>query len=67
MYIFEPGAGCTGVPKLVKPGEELHLSLSSGISMSCETVKYDMQISSEMPKVSVYTLNVSQCQEVSNR
>ena len=26
MFVFEPGAGCTGVPRLVKPGEELIFS-----------------------------------------
>ena len=67
MYIFEPGAGCTGVPKLVQPGEELHLSSSSASSLSCETVKYDTQISSEMPKVPVYSLDIFQSQDVSNR
>ena len=26
MYMFEPGAGCTGVPKFVPPGEEMIFS-----------------------------------------
>ena len=26
MFVFEPGAGCTGVPRLVQPGEDLVLS-----------------------------------------
>ena len=25
MYIYEAGAGCSGVPRRVAPGEELHL------------------------------------------
>ena len=41
MYIFEPGAGCTGVPRMVQPGEELHLSSSSDVTFSVETVKYE--------------------------
>ena len=23
MYVFPPGSGCTGIPKLVQPGDEL--------------------------------------------
>ena len=29
MYIYEPGAGCKGDAKLVKPGDELIFSTSS--------------------------------------
>ena len=26
MFVFAPGAGCSGVPKLVQPGDELVFS-----------------------------------------
>ena len=29
MFIFPPGAGCTGVPKLVQPGDEMCFSVES--------------------------------------
>ena len=34
MFIYEPGAGCTGVPKLVPPGEELNLYCSSDVTVT---------------------------------
>ena len=31
MYIFDAGAGCTGVPKMVKPGDKLIFPASSNV------------------------------------
>ena len=32
MYVFPPGSGCTGLPRLVHPGEELNLHSDGGVS-----------------------------------
>ena len=51
MYVYEPGAGCTGVVRKVAPGEELHLyNGESDIS----TQKYDL-----IPPSQVNVLGIS--------
>ena len=32
MYVFEPGTGCTGTPKLVRPGDELIFTSNNVVS-----------------------------------
>ena len=36
MYIYEPGAGCSGIPRRVEPGEELHLFTERSFSQEKE-------------------------------
>ena len=55
MYIYEPGAGCTGDAKLVKPGDELIFSTSSQWHdrqtplLSDVTVKEEKAVASTCP------------------
>ena len=51
MYVYEPGAGCTGAVRKVAPGDELDL-LSNDNNNS--TQKYDL-----IPPSNVTTLTVS--------
>ena len=37
MYIFPPGSGCTGVPKLVQPGDEMIFGQSNEKSVEIDT------------------------------
>ena len=53
MFMFAPGAGCTGVPRLVQPGEELIFSGESvesdwnnGISSDNVTESLETQVHS---------------------
>ena len=47
MFIYEPGAGCTGILKKVEPGEELHLSSWGEVNVTQSTVNSHVQSSME--------------------
>ena len=38
MYIFAPGAGCSGEPKFVSPGDELIFNSSETVSDLSQTI-----------------------------
>ena len=42
MYVFPPGSGCTGIPRLVQPGEELIFSNSEELSQDLSSNVVDL-------------------------
>ena len=63
MFIFEPGAGCTGVPRKVEPGEELHLSSWSEVNVTETSVKSKVQSSMQNIQVDAVQMECSQMSE----
>ena len=58
MYIYEGGAGCTGIPRKVAPGEELHLS--NGVNITDTQVETFDSLNVVEPKLEIFTGNSSQ-------
>ena len=60
MYVFEPGAGCTGEAKLVKPGDEMIFTNTSGnevVSSACSS-----SVLSNSSDVKAHSLGISSSQ-----
>ena len=63
MFIYEPGAGCTGVPRKVEPGEELHLNSWSEVNVTETSVKSEVQLSMQNIQVDGLEMECSQMSE----
>ena len=64
MFIYETGAGCTGVPRKVEPGEELHLSLWSEVNVTETSVKSEVQSSMQNIQVDRVEMECSQMSDI---
>ena len=59
MYVFEAGAGCSGTPRLVQPGDELNLTgeITSETKFSQDCVTNNMPDNSLLGDVTASPCN----------